>query len=190
MPTERTLARVCREAGAVVRTNVKLRDMNIPVSATDERAIEVLAMGLPLHQGAQLAIDITLRSALTTTGEPCPGGATVNGAALQVARQQKEAKYRDLLEGHRCSLVVVGVETGGRFGQEAVDFVDSLAAAKARDSPRILHRSAHLVWRRRWMRMLAVSCARSFAVSFVSGGDAWSGTDGRVPDLADLFHRF
>ena len=60
----------------------------------------------------------------------------------------------------------------------AVDFVDSLAVAKARDSPRILH------------RMLAVSCVRSFAVSLVSGGDAWSGTDGRVPDLADLFHRF
>ena len=49
MPTERTLARVCREAGAVVRSNVKLRDINIPVSATDKRAIEVLAMGLPLH---------------------------------------------------------------------------------------------------------------------------------------------
>ena len=89
----------------------------------------------------------------------------MNGAALQAAPQQKEAKYRELLEGHRCSLIVVGVETGGRFGQEAVDFVDSLAAAKARDSPRILHRSAHLAWRRRWM--LAVSCARSFAVSFV-----------------------
>ena len=57
----------------------------------------------------------------------------MNGAALQAARQQKEAKYRELLEGHRCSLIVVGVETGGRFGQEAVDFMDSLAAAKARD---------------------------------------------------------
>ena len=33
-----------------------------------------------------------------------------------------------------CNLVVVGVETGGRFGQEAIDFVDSLAAAKARYS--------------------------------------------------------
>ena len=109
MPTKRTLARVCREAGAVVRTKVKLRDMHIPVSATDELAIEVLAMGLPLHQGAQLAIDTTLRSALTTTGEPCPGGATMNGAALQAARQKKEAKYRELLEGHRCSLIVVGV---------------------------------------------------------------------------------
>ena len=46
-------------------------------------------------------------------------------------------QYRELLEGHRSGLIVVGVETGGRFGQEEVDFVDSLAAAKARDSPHI-----------------------------------------------------
>ena len=188
MPTERTLARVCREAGATGRASVKVRDMNISVSAMNKRAIEVLAMGLPLHQGAQLAIDITLSSASTTTGETCPGGATTNGAALQSARQEKQAKYRELLEGHRSGLIVVGVETGGRFGQEAVDFVDSLAAAKARNSPHILRRSGHLAWRRRWMRMLAVSCARSFAVSLVAGdGDAWSCTDGCVTDLADLF---
>ena len=102
-------------------------------AATHERAIEVLAMGVLLHQSAQLAIDITMRSALMTTGEPCPGGATVNFAAHQAARHQKEAKYRELL-------------TGGRFGQEAVDFVDSLAAAKARDSPRILHRRMRSHW--------------------------------------------
>ena len=59
---ERTLARICREAGATVRMNTKLRDMNVAVEANDERAIEVLATGLPLHQGAQLAVDITLRS--------------------------------------------------------------------------------------------------------------------------------
>ena len=99
-------------------------------------------MGLPLHQGAQLAIDITLRSTLTTTLEPCPGGATVNGAARQRSQIQRTVG-RSLQFGSW-----VGVETGGRFGQEAVDFVDSLAAAKARDSPRILHRSAHLAWRR------------------------------------------
>ena len=63
---ERTLARVCREAGATVRCNVRLRDMNVAVSATDMRSIEVLAIGLPLHHGAQLAVDITLRSALTS----------------------------------------------------------------------------------------------------------------------------
>ena len=165
LPTERTLARVCREAGATVRRDVKLRDMNISVQSRDERAIEVLAMGLPIQQGAQLAVDITLRSALTTTGEPCPNGATTNGAALQLARHLKEAKYWELLEGDRCRLVVIGVETGGRFSPEAVNFVGALAAAKARDSPPVLRRSAHLAWRRRWMRMLAVSCGRSFAAS-------------------------
>ena len=58
---------------------------------------------------------------------------------LHSARQKKQAKYSELL----------GVETGGRFGQEKVDFMDSLAAA--------------------------------------TSGDAWSGTDGFVRDLADLF---
>ena len=36
VPTERTLARVCREAGATVTRDVNLRDMNVEVSATDE----------------------------------------------------------------------------------------------------------------------------------------------------------
>ena len=62
---ERTLARVCREAGATVRFYVMLRDMNIAVAATDHRAIEVLASGLPLHHGVQLAVDITIRCAHT-----------------------------------------------------------------------------------------------------------------------------
>ena len=42
-----------------------LRDMNIAVAATDHRAIEVLASGLPLHHGVQLAVDITIRCAHT-----------------------------------------------------------------------------------------------------------------------------
>ena len=76
---ERTLARVCREAGAIVRTNVKLRDMNIAVRADDERCIEVVASGLPLFHGAQLAVDITLRCALTSRGEPRTGAAREDG---------------------------------------------------------------------------------------------------------------
>ena len=63
-----TLARVCREAGAFVRVNAKLRDMNVEVRADDEGAIGVLASGLPIHQGAQLTVDITVRSPLTSTG--------------------------------------------------------------------------------------------------------------------------
>ena len=84
-------------------------------------------------------------------------------------RMEQEAKYWELLEGDRCRLVVIGVETGGRFSPKPVNFVDALAAAEARDSPPVLRRSAHLAWRRQWMRMLAVSCGRSFAASLVAG---------------------
>ena len=45
---ERTLARVCREAGATVHVNAKLRDMNVAVRDDDMRSIEVLASGLSL----------------------------------------------------------------------------------------------------------------------------------------------
>ena len=187
-PTERTLARVCREGGATVRVNTKLRDMNVVVRVDDERAIEVLAAGLPIHHGAQLAVDITLRSVLTAAGLPCPNAARVNGAVLQKARRDKEAKYVELLHGNRCHLVVVGIETGGRWSTEAVEFIDKMASGRAREAPAVLRGSAHLFWRRRWMRMLAVSCGRAFAASLVSGGaDVWSGSDGPGPDLADLF---
>ena len=67
---ERAMARICREAGASVCTNVLLRDLNTHSSRTDERRIEVIANGLPLWNGSQLAIDTTLVSPLTSQAEP------------------------------------------------------------------------------------------------------------------------
>ena len=187
MAPERTLARVCREAGALVRFNVKLRDMNVAVPADDDRAIEVLASGLPMQHGAQLAIDITIRSATSANGLPQRNAAHVDGAVLTRARVDKEAKYAELVGGNRCVLVVVALETGGRWSGEAVEFIDMMAGARAREVLPIMRRSVHLAWRRRWMRMLSVSCARAFASSLVAPGqDVWSGTDGATPDLADL----
>ena len=104
---ERTLARVCREAGATVRCNAKLCDMNLAVAANDDRAIEVLASGLPLFFGAQLAVDSTVRCALAADGTAQPGAARVDGAVCTRAREDKERTYSELLRGDRCRLVVV-----------------------------------------------------------------------------------
>ena len=90
-PTERTLARVCRvcrEAGAV-RCNTKLRDLNIRVSVQDEGAIEIVASGVPFHHGAQLAADITLRSATTAAGLPCTTQRTLMGQCSTVQEWRK-----------------------------------------------------------------------------------------------------
>ena len=161
--------------------------MNIIVPVTDEREIEVVASGLPLRHGAQLAVDITLRSALTSDWRASTYAASVNGAALDRARRDKETKCAELVHGARCHLVVVAIETGRRWSDESMSFISQLASARSRDAPFPLQRSAFLAWRRRWTRMLAVSCSRAFACSLVSGGTVLDGVDGVTPDLADLF---
>ena len=147
-PIERVLARVCREAGARVRFDAYLRDMNVDVVASDGRRIEVLAQDLPCCGGAQLAVDITLRCVLTRTGEPHRNAADVDGAVLVNARRDKEAKYPELVASRRCKLIVVGIETGGRWSEEAVDFVRQLSIAKAEEVPSFMRRSVSLSWER------------------------------------------
>ena len=59
-PLEIAAARVCREAGARVTMHTRITDLNIPAPCRlDERRIEVIANGLPLWNGAQLAVDNT-----------------------------------------------------------------------------------------------------------------------------------
>ena len=98
-PTERVLARVCREAGALVKFNAFLRDMNLGIRGDDERRIEVLAQDLPCFKGAQLAGVLS-----APTGEAQPGAAEEDGAVLAQARRDKEATYPELLTSRRRAL--------------------------------------------------------------------------------------
>ena len=150
--SERTLARVCREAGASVRFNVKLRDMYVVVPTNDERSIEVLASGLPMHH---VAVDTTLRATFAE-GLPQPNAAHTNGAVLIRARTDKQTKYAELVAGNLFFFVVIALETGGRWSAEAFELVDMMAGARAQEVLPILPGSVHLAWGRRWTRMLAV----------------------------------
>ena len=127
-PVERMWARVCREGGARVQTNVFLRDLNLRgVEAQDGRRIEVIANGLPLYHGAQIAIDATIVSPVRADGLPIARSDENDGVALRNARAVKFRKYRDLVQGRRCRLLVAGVETGGRWDKEAHRFLVQLA---------------------------------------------------------------
>ena len=133
-------------------------------------------------------MDITVRSAVTACGRARPYAATVGGALLIEARHEKEVKYAELCKGDRCRLVVVGNEPGGRWSFEALSFVEHLAASRAREAPPALRFLSFLAWSKRRCRMLSVSCSHAFAGSLVStADDQLEGTDGIVPELADLF---
>ena len=80
------------------------------------RAIEVQATRLPLFSGAQMAVDITLRCALTADGTAQPRAARVDGAVFTKAREDKDRTYSELLRrGDRCRLVVDALKTGGKM---------------------------------------------------------------------------
>ena len=48
------MARICCEAGAPVKENQLLRDLNVVVQADDQRRIEVIANGLPFWESKQV----------------------------------------------------------------------------------------------------------------------------------------
>ena len=121
-------------------SNVFVRDMGLAAfDALDGRRLEIVADGLTLWRGAQLAIDTTMVSPLTRDGMARPRAADHGGAVLEVARRRKETTYPELSgEGGRARLVVLAVEVGGRWNSETAQFLTALARARAQEAPLVL----------------------------------------------------
>ena len=81
-------------------------------------------------------------SPLTRAGEPRCRAGRFAAAALHDARKAKERAYPELLRNSRCRLVVLGIEVGGRWSEEATSFITNLARAKTRDTPAPLRQAA------------------------------------------------
>ena len=123
-PLERAVARVCREAGARVATNVFLRDLNLGMPLSDGRRLEVVANGLPGFGGVQVAVDATLVSPVRRDGTNRPRADAEPGLALQEATDHKRRRTETEFRGAaRCRLVVVALEVGGRWGDETEAFL-------------------------------------------------------------------
>ena len=76
---------------------------------------QLIADGLPLFHGAQLAIDTTMVSPLGRDGVPHPQCADFNGAALLAARRRKQRRYPELAGEHgRARLVCRSCLRSGR----------------------------------------------------------------------------
>ena len=188
VPLERMWRRVCREAGGRLRPGA-LKELNLgPVLPNDNRRLECVVDDLPLPRGGQVAVDCTLVSALKRSGEARPRAHREEGAALADSRKRKKARYPELvLPGSRCKLVFAGMEVGGRWAQEAYDFVKLLASAKARDTPGVLQGSTYHAWKRRWVTMLSVAGMRAFADSLLHGtASSTDAVDGAQPTLSEL----
>ena len=85
----------------------------------DGRRLRVIVDGLPLHSGAQLAVDTTLVCAHHGDGNPVGREAQQDGVVLQSAHRRKERTYPELLGRQaRAKLMVLANEVGGRWSEE------------------------------------------------------------------------
>ena len=135
---ETAAARVCREAGGRVMTNMFVRELDLApgVNTTDGRFLEVVD-SLSLFQGAQLAIATTLVSALRADGTPRPRAATTSGAALDDARTREETTCPELVsEGSWAKLVVLAAEVSGRWSAETAQFLGAIGGVQSTVSAR------------------------------------------------------
>ena len=175
---ESAAARACREAGARLSLDVRVQDMDLArPDVLDNRRLEIVADGLPLFHGAQLAIDTTMVSLLIRDGTPHTRCADVDGAALRAARRRKETTYPELGgQFGRARLVVLGA---GRWSDECLSFLRQLARAKVRSEPPHLKVRARRAWLFTWSVLLSCSAARAIAMSLLErrGG---TGSDGET----------
>ena len=169
---ESAAARACREAGDRVSVNQYVRDLDIAApSAADNRRLEVVADGLTLFHGAQLAIDTTMVSPLSCTGVPHARCADVDGAATMGARRRKQRYLELACEDGRARLVVLACEVGERFSEEC-HFLREFSKFKGRDELLLQQRVRH-AWLHRGS-MLACSGCSGFVVAGATGR-AWRG---------------
>ena len=183
---ESAVAQICREGGARVSLNAMLRDLDIVPLRTDGRRLEVVAEGLTLFGGCQLALDATVVSPLHGDATHRRRADIEDGVALREARRRKERTYPELCQGNgRARLVVIAGEVGGRWSDETKTFLWSLACAKATSVPRRMYGSARAAWYRRWTCLLACSSAKAVACCLL-GKEGSPGAGDQVPSVNDV----
>ena len=163
----RTFFRTCREAGARVAVHVAMHDLNLDVPTADGRRIEVVANGLPIWQGAQIAVDATIVSPIRRDGEPRPRADHEPGLALNQAVDRKHRTYPEFQQARRCRLVVVGVEVGGRISRPTLTFLRLLARARARQRAPWCAAGARQALMRRWTALAFFAALRAHACSLL-----------------------
>ena len=165
-----------------------LRDMGLPdVSCTDNRRLEILATGLPLHGGVPLAVDATMVSALHGDGAPWPKADTEAGMAIERAHRRKWDTYPEIEAAPEMHLATLACEVGGRWSKECQDVIEQLARVRAREAPAYLRTATKLACAARWWAIL--SCAQQNALAATLIDDAvclLDGWDTPIPDIVDI----
>ena len=119
-----------------VSTNAMVRDLDLSQAGVDGRRLEVVAEGLSLFGGAQLAMrcDIGQRFAVRWD---CQGWRR-HTRSTQSRKKADVPRTGRRGEGGRARLVVLASEVGGRWSSETASFLSSFGSAQSAGSAAIV----------------------------------------------------
>ena len=166
-PLKSLFAQISGEAGGRVILNQQLSKLRLGIDPKDKRAVEFCVYGLPFGRaGVPCLCDCTQVSVLSAEGVPHPRTRTKAGVRIEVAEKRKPKRYREAAQSRGLvQLVTLACETGGRWSQQCVDFIQVLAKHKAREAPPLMRRSAEYGWSSRWWSLLSCAAQRAFISS-------------------------
>merc|ERR1711904_716877 len=98
------------------------------------------------------------------------------------AVKDKERKYADIAASSLADLVVLAGEIGGRWSEEACDWIRYLAKIKARQQHPLLQRSVQLAWSDRWWALIGVATQNALAASLLAPSGTRLVLDGKAAD--------
>ena len=143
--------------------NVCLRELDVPLTCTDSRRLEIVAGGVPLFGGAQLAVD-TLVFPIRGDGRPRHSCDVPTGVGITEAERKKLVDTCPELSGTggRAHLGVWPLRWAADGHTSLLSFVCQPARAKFRSEPRVLTTRARQGWHHHWCTLLACATSRAW----------------------------
>ena len=183
-PLERAAAQVCKEAGARVSTNMFVRDMDLAAfNALDGRRLEIVADGLSLWQGAQLAIDTTM---VLSGGMERPGQ-ELQTTTVPLWMWRVEGRKPPTQSSRERGAAHVWWCLPPKWGRGGTPRRLSSSQHWPKHGPRKSRCccKAEAAWVRRWSAILAFTAARALSMSLLDYRPA-GGSEGAIPSVHEV----
>ena len=162
---ESAAARVCREAGARVTTNVMVRDLDLGVmNVHDARRVEVIADGFPPWRSTTGGGHHNRPGSALRRDAPARG---VGWVRLLAARRRKERTYPELVAPTGAVVWSSLPMRWADAGPQRHWFLRLFAREKDRSEPPLMRMRAQQAWKIRWLSILACASARVVTVSLL-----------------------
>ena len=141
-----------------------------------------------MRRGLPLSCDATVVTPISGNGMPRGGTSNQNGRLLDIAQEDNDGNYAEVIASGLGCLLCLGCEVFGRWSSQCVPLVPDLARERTRGMHPRVRRGIALSLQHRWWGILFMSLQKTVArvVLRDEGEDLHEALLEPIPGTADL----